>query len=201
LRSGVGGAETDPSPRPGIAGRAGGPDVVEGIVPMRRGGKTPEVVDRIAAEVRRINSSGDLPAGVRLVPFYDRRDLIRVTTHTVFHNLLLGVALIFLLQWIFLGDLRSAVIVGATIPVALLFAFMILIIRGDSANLLSVGAIDFGIIVDATVIMVESIFRHLREPSLEPNPGVTHTESTSGAHQNEKARRILRGAAEVSRPI
>jgi heavy metal efflux system protein len=197
-------AEIDHTPRLGIAGRGGDADVVEGIVLMRRGEKTREVVDRIAAEVRRINASGDLPTGVRLVPFYDRRDLIRVTTHTVFHNLLFGVALIFLLQWMFLGDLRSAVIVSATIPVALLFAFVILMIRGDSANLLSVGAIDFGIIVDATVIMVESIFRHLRERTDAigaTDAGRTVATSLTGGRENAKAGRILRAAAEVNRAI
>src|SRR4029077_15001195 len=91
----------------------------------------------------------------------DRKDLIDVTTRTVLHNMVFGIGLIFLLQWVFLGNLRSAVIVGATIPFALAFAVGILVIRGESANLLSVGAIDFGLIVDATVIMVESIFRRL----------------------------------------
>jgi cobalt-zinc-cadmium resistance protein CzcA len=197
-------AEIDHTPRLGIAGRGADADVVEGIVLMRRGEKTREVVDRIAAEVRRINASGDLPAGVRLVPFYDRRDLIRVTTHTVFHNLLFGVALIFVLQWMFLGDLRSAVIVSATIPVALLFAFVILMIRGDSANLLSVGAIDFGIIVDATVIMVESIFRHLREgtdATAATDAGRTVATSLTGRRENTKVARILRASAEVNRAI
>src|SRR5262249_1377660 len=92
---------------------------------------------------------------------YDRKDLIEITTRTVLHNMVFGIGLIFLLQWVFLGDLRSAVIVGATIPFALFFAVSILVLRGESANLLSVGAIDFGLIVDATVIMVEAIFRRL----------------------------------------
>ena len=190
----VGRAEVGHAPRLGIAGRDGDADVVEGIVLMRRGEKTREVLDRIAAEVRRINSSGLLPTGVRIVPFYDRRDLIRVTTHTVVHNLVIGVALIFCLQWIFLGDLRSAVIVSATIPVALLFAFLALILRGDSANLLSVGAIDFGIIVDSAVIMVEAIYRHLRESA-------TGAAAVAGGGLTGKNRRILGGAAEVDRSI
>ncbi len=183
------------APRLGIAGRDGDADVVEGIVLMRRGEKTREVLDRVATEAQRINASGVLPAGVRLVPFYDRRNLIHVTTATVFENLIFGVALIFLLQWLFLGDLRSAVIVSATIPVALLFAFIILVARGESANLLSVGAIDFGIIVDSTVIMVESIFRHLRERT----PGsadVGRAETPSS-----KMTRIVAGASEVNQAI
>ena len=102
-----------------------------------------------------------LPPGVRIERIYDRKDLIDVTTHTVLHNMVIGIVLIFLLQWVFLGNLRSAIIVGATIPFALFFAIGIMVLRGESANLLSVGAIDFGLIVDATVLMVESIFRRL----------------------------------------
>ena len=89
------------------------------------------------------------------------QDLVDITTQTVLHNMVVGVALIFLIQWLFLGDLRSALIVSATIPFAFFFAVVILVLRGESANLLSMGAIDFGLIVDATVIMVENIFRHL----------------------------------------
>ena len=96
---------------------------------------------------------------------YDRSDLINITTHTVLHNMVAGIALIFLLQWAFLGNLRSAVIVAMTIPFALSFAIGLMVLRGESANLLSVGAIDFGLVVDATVIMVENIFRHLAEAS------------------------------------
>ena len=113
------------------------------------------------AEVDKINNSGILPPGVRIERIYDRSDLIDITTHTVLHNMVMGVTLIFLLQWLFLGNLRSALIVSATIPFALLFAVVVLVLSGESANLLSMGAIDFGIIVDATVIMVENIFRHL----------------------------------------
>lgn len=151
------------APRLGIAGLDRDPDIVEGIVLMRRGEKTVEVINRIDAEVNLINRGEVLPAGVKLQPFYDRRELINVTTETVLHNLIFGIVLIFFIQWMFLGDLRSALIVSATIPFALLFSVILLVLRGDSANLLSVGAIDFGIIVDSTVIMVENIFRHLRE--------------------------------------
>src|SRR5262249_56856366 len=110
-----------------------------------------------------INSSGVLPPGVRIERLYDRSDLIRLTTRTVLHNVIAGVVLIFLLQWGFLGNFRSALIVACTIPFALTFAIGLMILRGESANLLSVGAIDFGLIVDASVIMVENIFRHLSE--------------------------------------
>ena len=101
---------------------------------------------------------------MRIERIYDRKDLIEVTTRTVLHNMVFGITLIFILQWCFLGNLRSALIVGATIPFALFFAVGIIVLRGESANLLSVGAIDFGLIVDATVIMVESIFLRLGTP-------------------------------------
>ena len=117
----------------------------------------------VLAEVDKINKAGVLPPGVRIERIYDRSALVDITTHTVLHNMVMGVTLIFLIQWLFLGDLRSALIVSATIPFALLFAVVILVLSGESANLLSMGAIDFGIIVDATVIMVENIFRHLSE--------------------------------------
>ena len=148
-------------PRLGIAGRDDDDDIVQGIVLMRRGEQSMSTITRVKAEVDRINASGILPPGVRIERIYDRKDLIDVTTHTVLHNMVVGILLIFFLQWLFLGDLRSAIIVGMTIPFALFFAVGILVMRGESANLLSVGAIDFGLIVDATVIMVESIFRWL----------------------------------------
>jgi Cu/Ag efflux pump CusA len=97
---------------------------------------------------------------VKLVPFYDRTTLVAVTTSTVLHNLIFGCLLIFLIQWIFLGDLRSAIIVGVNIPFALFFSIIILVLRNEDANLLSVGAVDFGIIVDAAVILVENIYRN-----------------------------------------
>jgi cobalt-zinc-cadmium resistance protein CzcA len=148
-------------PRLGIAGKDDADDIVQGIVLMRRGEKSMPTILRVEEEVKRINSDGSLPRGVRLEHIYDRKELIDITTSTVLHNMVIGILLIFFLQWAFLGNLRSAIIVGMTIPFALFFAIGILVIRGESANLLSVGAIDFGLIVDATVIMVESIFRWL----------------------------------------
>src|SRR5437879_4145043 len=148
-------------PRLGIAGRDEDDDIVQGIVLMRRGEQSMPTIRRVEQEVERINAGNILPPGVRIERIYDRKELIDITTSTVLHNMLFGIGLIFLLQWVFLGNLRSAVIVGTTIPFALFFAVGILVMRGESANLLSVGAIDFGLIVDATVIMVESIFRRL----------------------------------------
>src|SRR5580704_948742 len=154
-------------PRLGIAGENNDDDIVQGIVLMRRGEQSSPTIARVEELVERINHSSILPPGVHIERIYDRKDLIETTTKTVLENMVFGIVLIVLLQWIFLGDLRSALIVGATIPFALFFAVSILVLRGESANLLSVGAIDFGLVVDATVIMVENIFRHLAEP---PSP-------------------------------
>src|SRR5450830_494383 len=156
-------------PRLGKAGRDDQDDVVTGIVVMNRTLKTNEVVASVKAEVEKINADGTLPAGVKMVPFYDRAALVSVTTHTVLHNLLFGCLLVFFIQWIFLGDLRSAIIVSANIPFALFFSIIILVILGDSANLLSLGAVDFGIIVDSAVILVENIFRNLQKNRDEQN--------------------------------
>src|SRR5260370_29293319 len=108
-----------------------------------------------------MSSSDILPPGVRIERIYDRSTLVDITTHTVLHNMGMGVTLIFLIQWLFLGDLRSALIVSATIPFALLFAVVVLVLSGESANLPSMGAIDFRLIVHATLIMGENILLHL----------------------------------------
>lgn len=149
-------------PRLGKAGRDHDDDVVAAIVIMNRTLHTNDVVARVRAEIQKINTDGTLPPGVKLVPFYDRTDLVAVTTTTVMHNLIFGCLLIFIIQWVFLGDLRSAIIVGANIPFALFFSIIILVLRGEDANLLSVGAVDFGIIVDAAVILVENIYRNFQ---------------------------------------
>jgi cobalt-zinc-cadmium resistance protein CzcA len=159
-------------PRLGIAGQDGDNDVVEGIVLMHRGEKSTPTINGVEAEVKKINSAGILPPGVHIEKIYDRSDLISVTTHTVLHNMAEGMILIFIIQWLFLGNLRSAIIVAATIPFALFFAVLIMTLRGESANLLSVGAIDFGLVVDATVIMVENIYRHLAEAA-DARPGAS----------------------------
>jgi cobalt-zinc-cadmium resistance protein CzcA len=184
-------------PRLGIAGKDEDDDIVQGIVLMRRGEQSTPTIRRVKAEVERINNSNILPPGVRIERIYDRSDLISITTNTVLHNMVFGIALIFLLQWVFLGDLRSALIVAATIPFALFFAVGILVLRGESANLLSVGAIDFGLIVDATVIMVESIYRRLGEATHgSGDPAAGAPEGLTG-----KLAIIFHAASSVSRSI
>jgi cobalt-zinc-cadmium resistance protein CzcA len=184
-------------PRLGIAGRDNENDIVQGIVLMRRGQQSLPTIERVKAEVEKINSSDILPLGVRIERIYDRSDLINLTTRTVLHNMIFGMILVFLIQWIFLGDLRSAIIVSSTIPFALFCAVGLLVLRGQSANLLSVGAIDFGLIVDATVIMVENIFRHLAEGA--PRNGAR--EAPAPAELRGKLATIFRAATEVNRAI
>src|SRR6516162_264145 len=150
------------APRLGKAGRDHEDDVVAAIVVMNRTLHTNDVAARIKAEVEKINSDGSLPPGVKIVPFYERTSLVAVTTATVTHNLIFGFILIFVIQWLFLGDLRSAIIVGVNIPFALFFTIIILVLRNEDANLLSVGAVDFGIIVNAAVILVENIYRNFQ---------------------------------------
>ena len=186
-------------PRLGIAGLDQDDDIVQGIVLMRRGEQSSPTIARVEKLVRDINHSSILPPGVKIERIYDRKDLIDITTHTVLHNMVVGIILIVLLQWIFLGDLRSALIVGATIPFALFFAVIILVLRGESANLLSVGAIDFGLIVDATVIMVEAIFRRLTQTTALSEAERSHIsfDTTMGM----KSHAILSASADVSRSI
>lgn len=151
-------------PRLGEAGRDDTRDVVTGVVVMNRTQKTKDVIERVKAEVEKINRGGVLPDGVSLKPFYDRSTLVGVTTHTVIHNLIFGCVLVFVIQLIFLGDLRSAIIVSVNIPFALFFSIILLVMTGESANLLSLGAVDFGIIVDSAVILVENIYRNFQQP-------------------------------------
>ena len=182
-------------PRLGIAGHDWDDDIVEGIVLMQRGARSLPTIEAVKKEVATINADGVLPPGVSLERVYDRSDLIGVTTHTVMHNLVAGIVLIFLLQWIFLGNLRSAIIVAATIPFALAFAVLILTMQGESANLLSLGAIDFGLVVDASVIMVENIFRHMVERSAHVEHGHGHFSHAT------RLSAILHASGEVSRGI
>nr|WP_294509043.1 CusA/CzcA family heavy metal efflux RND transporter [uncultured Rhodopila sp.] len=189
-------------PRLGIAGQDNDDDIVQGIVLMRRGAESMPTIQRVEAEMQKINASGILPPGVRIERIYDRSELIRLTTHTVLHNMLVGMCLIFFLQWMFLGDLRTAIIVSLTIPFALSFAIGVMLLRGESANLLSVGAIDFGLIVDATVIMVENIFRRLSQPAKD------RFTYSSEVHRTEypmelrgKFRLIVFAATEVNKSI
>ncbi len=194
--------EVGHQPRLGIAGQDDNNDVVEGIVLMLRGARSKPAIAAVEAEVAKINDTGVLPPGVRIEKVYDRTDLIDVTTNTVLHNMVAGIILIFFVQWLFLGDLRSAIIVATTIPFALFFAILIMTLRGESANLLSVGAIDFGLIVDATVIMMENIYRHLAEP---PSARFSHDSQlrdirfTDGLHGKPAV--IANSALQVSRAI
>ena len=186
-------------PRLGIAGLNQDDDIVQGIVLMRRGEKSSPTISRVEQTVHAINNSSILPPGVHIERIYDRKDLIDITTHTVLHNMVVGILLIVLLQWLFLGNLRSALIVGATIPFALFFAVIILVLRGESANLLSVGAIDFGLIVDGTVIMVEAIFRRLSHTTELSEAEASHIspETVMGM----KKHGILSASSDVSRSI
>ncbi len=202
-------------PRLGIAGRDHDDDVAAAIVVMGRTQHTNDIIPKVEAEVEKLNHDGSLPAGVKIVSYYDRSSLVGVTTHTVLHNLIFGCMLVFLIQWVFLGDLRSAVIVSANIPFALFFAIIILVLQGEDANLLSLGAVDFGIIVDSAVIMMENIYRnfqstpqhrqtllhHLAEGYWGPDPtSVTGTNTTS-QRWSERLRMILISALQVDKAV
>jgi cobalt-zinc-cadmium resistance protein CzcA len=160
-------------------------DIVQGIVLMRRGEKSLPTLDRVRQRVDQLNN-GILPKGMRIVPYYDRTNLINITTHTVTHTLIEGMVLVAFILLAFLGDLRASLVVALSIPLSLLFTFILMVLRGDSANLISMGAIDFGIIVDASVVMVENIYRHLSEP----NP-----------YRHNIRRTTVLAAQEVSKPI
>jgi heavy metal efflux system protein len=201
-------------PRLGKAGRDDEDDVVAAILVMNRTLHTNDVVPRIEAEIQKINKDGSLPPGVKVVPFYDRSTLVNVTTHTVLHNLIFGCILVFIIQWVFLGDLRSAIIVGVNIPFALFFSIIILVLMGEDANLLSLGAVDFGIIVDSAVILVENVFRncqgspemrqtlldHLAEERWGADPTKPSAADT-GNVWTERLRLILISALEVDTAV
>jgi heavy metal efflux system protein len=141
-------------------------DVVEGIVFMRKGADTATTLIGLHDMVRRLNDQ-ILPRGVKIVPYLDRDDLVHYTTHTVMHNLTEGMILVVLVLFLFLGNARAAIIVALTIPFALLFASICLDLRHISANLLSLGALDFGMVVDGAVVMIENIVRHLNRRESE----------------------------------
>jgi cobalt-zinc-cadmium resistance protein CzcA len=195
-------------PRLGQAGRDQDDDTVLAILVMNRTLHTNEVLARVKSEVAKINSDGTLPPGVKIVPYYDRSSLVNVTTHTVLHNLIFGCVLVFLIQWVFLGDLRTAIIVATNIPFALFFSIILLVITGESANLLSVGAVDFGIIVDSAVILVENIFRNFQKSLPERQAVVdTYSQSHSRGHLESasgwtnRLRLIFISAFEVDRAV
>jgi cobalt-zinc-cadmium resistance protein CzcA len=160
-------------------------DVVEGIVFLRKGADTETVLKNLHAMVQRLNDHV-LPPGVKIVPYLDRDDLVHYTTHTVLHNLAEGMILVVIILFIFLGNVRGAIIVSLTIPFALLFASICLDLRHISANLLSLGALDFGMVVDGAVVMVENIVRHLNRQDEAPRPSIE---------------RIREAAHEVQRPV
>jgi cobalt-zinc-cadmium resistance protein CzcA len=157
----VGAIDVGYAPRLGIVGYNDEPDVVQGIVLMRYGAETKATLEGVHARLEYIRKNRVLPPGMTIEPYYDRGDLVDVTTHTVLENLLLGMGLVLLVLLVFLGNPRAAVITALNIPLALLFAFIGLVATSTSANLISLGAVDFGIVVDSSVIMMENIFRHL----------------------------------------
>jgi heavy metal efflux system protein len=142
----------------GKVGKDDKSSIVQGVVLMRRGEKSLPTLERVRQKVDQINKGG-LPKGMFIVPYYDRTNLINLTTHTVTHTLVEGMILVAFILLAFLGDLRASLVVALSIPLSLLFTFIVMVLRGDSANLISMGAIDFGIIVDASVVMVENIYR------------------------------------------
>ena len=149
------------APRLGVVGRDGEDDVVQGTVLMRYGGETRATLRGIYERVEAIRKNHLLPPGMDIEPYYDRASLIGVTTRTVLENLLIGMALVTLVLLAFLGSVRAALITALNIPFALLVAFIGMVATGTPANLISLGAVDFGIVVDSTVIMVENVYRHL----------------------------------------
>jgi heavy metal efflux system protein len=146
------------APRLGIVGHDDEPDVVEGIVLMRYGGDSLKTIRGIHDRVDYIHANRVLPPGIDIEPVYDRADLVKLTTHTVMENLLVGMILVSIVLFLFLGNVRAALITAINIPLALLFAFSGMVASGTAANLISLGAVDFGIVVDSTVIVMESIF-------------------------------------------
>ncbi len=138
-------------------------DVVSGIVLLRKGANADEALTGIHAKVQELNDH-ILPAGVKVVPLIDRSDLVHYTTHTVLHNLTEGIILVVIILFLFVGNARAAIIVALTIPFSLLFAATCLNLKGIPANLLSLGALDFGMVVDGAVVMVENIVRHMTNP-------------------------------------
>ena len=176
-------------PRQGIAGQDDEDDVVTGVVLMRRGENPAEVLKGVRKKVDQLNATM-LPGGVKIVPIYDRTWLIGKTLTTVFSNLVEGAVLVSIVLWLFLGNLRAAAIVALTIPLALLATFLGLTWIGIPANLLSLGAMDFGIIVDGAVIVVENVFRKLSEAS--------HGHKVLDEVKRKSV--ILEAAVEVGRP-
>jgi cobalt-zinc-cadmium resistance protein CzcA len=174
------------APRLGVVGMNQNDEVTEGIVLMRKYGNTVETVRGVERKVAQLNSSGLMPRDYKIVPYYDRINLVHVTLRTVLDNLTVGMALVFLVLLFFLGNLRAAIIAAINIPLALCGAFALMYFGRTPANLISLGAIDFGIIIDSTVIVMENIHRNLT--------GAAPASMT-------KRNRILRAAQEVGGPM
>jgi heavy metal efflux system protein len=172
------------APRLGVVGKDSEPDVVQGIVLMRYGGNALKTLNGIYERLEHIRKYNLLPLGMYIEPYYDRGTLTRLTTHTVLENLIVGMVLVSIVLWVFLGETRAAVLSALNIPLALLAAFVGMVATGTPANLISLGAVDFGIIVDSTVIVVENIFRHL-----------------GGHGQGELKERIITAADEIGAPM
>ncbi len=149
------------APRLGIVGRDDVDEIVEGVVLMRKYGDTLKTLKQVEDRVKHLNGSGLLPKGFKVVSIYDRTDLVRATLRTVFENVTLGILIVFLVLIFFLGSPRAALIAVVNIPLAMCGAFILLYLTNTPANLLSLGAVDFGIIIDSTIIVVENIFRHM----------------------------------------
>jgi len=172
------------APRLGKVGRDGDDDVVQGTILMKYGGETEATLQGIHGRIDYIRKNRLLPPGMEIDPFYDRGDLVKLTTHTVLENLLMGMALVTIVLVLFLGNFRAALITALNIPLALMVAFIGMVATGTPANLISLGAVDFGIVVHSTVIMMENIFRHL------------------GEHGRASVAERIRGAvSEVGRPM
>jgi cobalt-zinc-cadmium resistance protein CzcA len=185
----IGHVEIGHAPRLGIFGFQDkskiNDDAVEGVILMRRGEQTQTVLEGVEKKTTELNRN-ILPPDVKVRPYYDRSDLVRVTTDTVEWNLIRGMVLVLIVLIFFLVSVRAAVITALTIPLALLFAFIFLNATGEAANLLSIGAIDFGIIIDGTIVMVENIYREL---------------GLHKGHDYKLADVILAAARDVDRPI
>lgn len=162
-------------------------EAIQGLVLLRKGAESLPALKLVKAKIDELNKTpGRLPPGIKIEPFYDRTDLINTTTETVHENLMVGISLVTIILLMFLSNVRSAIIIAINLPLALVFAFFVLFVRDKSANLLSIGAVDFGIIIDSTVIMVENIYRIL----------------STGKYAELAIRdRIVRAAREVERSL
>jgi cobalt-zinc-cadmium resistance protein CzcA len=172
------------APRLGIVGKDLEPDVVQGTVLMRYGGDSLKTLANVHQKMDEIAKQHALPPGMHTEVYYDRSNLVELTTHTVIENLVLGMLLVAVVLWFFLGHGRAALITAINIPMALMLAFIGMVATSTPANLISLGAVDFGIVVDSTVIMMENIFRHLATPG-----------------KRNKIERILLAAGEVGPPM